>query len=581
MPRRHLITRVSAVTCACENVTARDRHKRCTTRIADDQIPDSHAALDIDCTAMQSHARDVMSQSAAHATSPLGLSLRQGVAAAQARDFERARELLQHVTTETPNDVIAWYWLAIASPSADVAIPCLRRVLAIDADHAPAREALALLLIAEARAAAGAGNREEARAGIAEATQLTPDLAAPWQAMAELATSQVERIDALRRLVTLAPEDSGRRTQLRQALLGRAVIIASTDRDEARSRFREAAALNPLDVRIWQALANLAESEEERLNALRELLRVAPDHEQGRSAFRTALIGYARTLAAAGNIDASLACWRETLEVTGGDVEAWLGLAATTTDQDEAGRAIQSAYDRAPEDPRAVAAFEALHGPRVDPAQLPAPGDAFARFEAESPSPSPRQPDAAGLDIDDSLFDALATLPQMAAAPTPPVVTAAATLAETFAPPPAPAVERPPVDAAPQASAADAPVVMVVDDSATIRKILGLTLERAGYRVVVEANGTSALERLRDLVPQLVLLDIAMPDLDGYEVCKRIKQDPRTQAVPVIMLSGKGAFFDKVKGHMAGATEYLTKPFETPSVLAVVNSHCHVEAQHG
>jgi DNA-binding response OmpR family regulator len=78
-----------------------------------------------------------------------------------------------------------------------------------------------------------------------------------------------------------------------------------------------------------------------------------------------------------------------------------------------------------------------------------------------------------------------------------------------------------------------------------------------------------------------VLLDIAMPDLDGYEVCKRIKQDPRTQAVPVIMLSGKGAFFDKVKGHMAGATEYLTKPFETPAVLAIVTSHCQTEAHHG
>jgi twitching motility two-component system response regulator PilG len=74
-----------------------------------------------------------------------------------------------------------------------------------------------------------------------------------------------------------------------------------------------------------------------------------------------------------------------------------------------------------------------------------------------------------------------------------------------------------------------------------------------------------------------------MPDLDGYEVCKRIKQDPRTSAVPVIMLSGKGAFFDKVKGHLAGATEYLTKPFETPDVLAVVGTHCHgvAEAHHG
>ena len=123
---------------------------------------------------------------------------------------------------------------------------------------------------------------------------------------------------------------------------------------------------------------------------------------------------------------------------------------------------------------------------------------------------------------------------------------------------------------------------MVVDDSPTIRKILGLTLERAGYRVVAEANGKSALERLREIVPHVILLDIAMPDLDGYEVCKRIKQDPRTSGVPVIMLSGKGAFFDKVKGHMAGATEYLTKPFETPAVLAVVTSHCQaLEAHHG
>jgi twitching motility two-component system response regulator PilG len=141
-----------------------------------------------------------------------------------------------------------------------------------------------------------------------------------------------------------------------------------------------------------------------------------------------------------------------------------------------------------------------------------------------------------------------------------------------------------PVAAAPSATVAgDAPTVMIVDDSPTIRKILGLTLERAGYQVVVAANGESALQQLETIVPRVILLDIAMPDLDGYEVCKRIKQDPRTTTVPVIMLSGKGAFFDKVKGHMAGATEYLTKPFETPAVLAVVTSHCQaaVEASHG
>ena len=138
---------------------------------------------------------------------------------------------------------------------------------------------------------------------------------------------------------------------------------------------------------------------------------------------------------------------------------------------------------------------------------------------------------------------------------------------------------------APAAAAASAAygssrkTVMIVDDSPTIRKILGLTLERAGYKVVAEPDGESAIERLVQVVPDLILLDIAMPKIDGYEVCKRIKQDPRTKAVPVVMLSGEGALFDKVKGHMAGATEYLTKPFETPAVLAVVANYCEKTAE--
>jgi twitching motility two-component system response regulator PilG len=149
---------------------------------------------------------------------------------------------------------------------------------------------------------------------------------------------------------------------------------------------------------------------------------------------------------------------------------------------------------------------------------------------------------------------------------------------------PAVAVPAPPLTAAgaslPEAAAR---TVMIVDDSPTIRKILGLTLERAGYAVIAEVDGEAALERLTQVIPSVVLLDISMPKLDGYEVCKRIKQDARTANVPVIMLSGKGAFFDKVKGHMAGATEYLTKPFETPAVLAAVNHHCQPasEGAHG
>jgi twitching motility two-component system response regulator PilG len=484
--------------------------------------------------------------------------LQQGVIAAQARDFDRARELLQHVTTETPDNVLAWYWLATAASSADAAIDCLRRVLALDQRHAPAREALARLLVAEARTTAAAGQRDLAHALATEATDLQPDAVYTWRTLADLAYSQVDRIDALRRILALAPDDGAVRTQLRQALLARAVIIASSDKAEARSRFREAAALNPSDPRIWQALCNLASNRDEQLQCLRELLRIAPQHQHGRAMMRKALIEDARASGAAGDIETACVRWREAVDLTGGDVEVWLGLAEATADTAEAEHAIELAFQLDPEDARARAAVERLRGPKIDPAALPSPDDAFARFDSSANAGAA----ADGSEVDDSLFNQLAQLP----------VTEA---------PPLAAVPPPPAAAAAPSPDAAAGVVLVVDDSPTIRRILGLTLERAGYRVIAEANGQSALDRLKETVPSVVLLDIAMPDLDGYEVCKRIKQDPRTSAVPVIMLSGKGAFFDKVKGHMAGATEYLTKPFETPEVLAVVTAHCQAEAHHG
>jgi twitching motility two-component system response regulator PilG len=423
----------------------------------------------------------------------------------------------------------------------------------------------------------------------------------------------VDRIDALRRLVELSPESDALRNQLRRALLARAVIVATSDRAEARSRFKEAATLNPNDPRIWQALCNLADSRMEQMQCLRALLRVAPDHHQGRRKLRQILIESGRELLASDCREESRLCWREAIDIAGGDVELWLGLAEATLDADEQAQAIQSAYELDPRDLRTLDALYRSRGEEIDPTTLPSPEDAFARFE---PAPNPA---AAGLDVepvDDSALEALARLPETSAPISTepmnaPIVNGHAVVnghaiepaylemstveadPETAsgvidAPPSAAAVEAgldAPVSAGPAAAtpASDAHTVMVVDDSPTIRKILGLTLERAGYHVVAEPNGKSALKRLEEIVPRVILLDIAMPDLDGYEVCKRIKQDPRTSAVPVIMLSGKGAFFDKVKGHMAGATEYLTKPFETPVVLAVVSTHCrsNAEASHG
>lgn len=116
-------------------------------------------------------------------------------------------------------------------------------------------------------------------------------------------------------------------------------------------------------------------------------------------------------------------------------------------------------------------------------------------------------------------------------------------------------------------------LILAVDDSLTVRKIVSITLERLGYRVLTAADGMQALARLNEETPDLVLLDITMPRMDGYQVCKVIKQSPATKSIPVVMLSGKDGFFDKVKGRLAGATDYITKPFREATLAEVVEKY--------
>lgn len=116
-------------------------------------------------------------------------------------------------------------------------------------------------------------------------------------------------------------------------------------------------------------------------------------------------------------------------------------------------------------------------------------------------------------------------------------------------------------------------VILVVDDSLTIRKALSSILEKNDYRVVTAEDGSHALKKLNEAVPDLVLLDITMPWMDGYEVCKNIKQKALTRKVPVVMLSGKDGLFDKVRGKLAGCNDYVTKPFDPDNLLKTIKKY--------
>lgn len=120
----------------------------------------------------------------------------------------------------------------------------------------------------------------------------------------------------------------------------------------------------------------------------------------------------------------------------------------------------------------------------------------------------------------------------------------------------------------------DQGAILVIDDSPTIQKIVSITLERQGYRILIASDGMQALARFNEVVPDLIFLDIELPHMDGYQVCKVIKGNGLTKDVPVIMLFERDRFFDRVRGCMAGATNYITKPFQPATLLQAVEKHC-------
>lgn len=115
--------------------------------------------------------------------------------------------------------------------------------------------------------------------------------------------------------------------------------------------------------------------------------------------------------------------------------------------------------------------------------------------------------------------------------------------------------------------------ILVVDDSATVRKLISNKLEKSGHLVSCAEDGVEAMAWIEQNKPDLVLLDIAMPRMDGYQVCKLIRSNDVTKDVPVVMISGKDGFFDKVRGRMAGTTGYITKPFGPETLMRALETY--------
>jgi diguanylate cyclase (GGDEF)-like protein len=119
--------------------------------------------------------------------------------------------------------------------------------------------------------------------------------------------------------------------------------------------------------------------------------------------------------------------------------------------------------------------------------------------------------------------------------------------------------------------------ILIVDDIPDNLRVLSNTLGDQGYKVRSVINGTMALRVARSVHPDLILLDIKMPDIDGYQVCEQLKSDPETQDIPVIFLSALDETLDKVKAFSVGGVDYITKPFHFEEVLARINNQLQIQ----
>lgn len=114
--------------------------------------------------------------------------------------------------------------------------------------------------------------------------------------------------------------------------------------------------------------------------------------------------------------------------------------------------------------------------------------------------------------------------------------------------------------------------ILVVEDEESLLKLESILLSSKGYNVTGVMDGKSALEEVMAHRPDLVILDIMLPEMDGFEVCRRIKENPATSAIPVVMLTAKKNSQDVARGTEVGADAYLTKPFKSAKVIEVIEN---------
>jgi twitching motility two-component system response regulator PilG len=446
----------------------------------------------------------------------------------------------------------------------------------------------ALAILNEGIAAAKMGNKVQARLLLGQAADLDPSSEATWLWLAGLAESPLESAHYLERVLALNPGHEKARSALRAARIQAGIAAARAgDKAQARLLLHRAIEHAPTSEIAWLWLASLAETAEKGAQHLETVLKINPNNERARAGLDR-YRNECQTRPAEALAPNPAPCASpdpvpnpEEEQVNGQDCldldnveQAGAGETMIEVEDDWKCPFCQATATAVAERCPGCAAiltldhvesfFRPLH---VDQAKI---NTAIKRLEQGDPTSDLATAWQLGLaylnlkqfELGLDLLRTAAEL-QGAGSDLAARVEALVQYRNGLSQPRMVPKVKP------------KKTILAVDDSPTILKLVTMALERRGFATRTAGDGYEAIDMIRDWgVPDLILLDIAMPGMDGYQLCKLLRQNADTTNVPIILLSGKDGFFSKVRGQMAGSTEYITKPFDPESLLRVVERYC-------
>ena len=519
--------------------------------------------------------------------------LQSGVRAAQSGDRKTARNLLMSAVDIDPHNENAWLWLASISEYPEELLVFLNNVLDINPQNERARQwsASTRTLLSKTLVQRGVDANEDGRREFAiqcfdQALSYDDRNVTAWLWLASLADSESRKMEYLRHVLMIDPDSESAKAAMAEVesesrvmlFAGAAKAAVNGDTSSALAILDKVETRWPASKDVWVMRSHLAVAFEDKIATWRRILDFDPEdqyaaaclaslqwlmdmarpseiHEPRRSAESSAENEKATETVI--SVDEFSVPTHELPPLESIVDDRFVTVTALPTEVPRVDKAVDEqpvspwqstveTYQSPLElDPPTLASInlpvEVAESVDLDPHQtaeemlsIPSPGEMADPVEASREVPMPLSP-----------FEARAEEPAPSAGPE--------TLDERVR-------------------------VLVVDDSKTARKLIAGKLEASGYHVLAAENGREAIQFARTAAPSLALVDIGMPMMDGYAVCRSLRDEPTTQNIPVVLISGKDGNFEEDRGQAAGASGFITKPFGPETLMKTVQTYLAVAA---